>query len=461
MKKFKKNKVSELQSSDSANLNKRYSMDVPFEGITENDIQATQFDNPKSNHDDFFFFKKNITKDYFKDHSPMHSIINDPQRCKELNYFDFNNKFSQRSILPIDNRFTNDSVKDEMAATPNFKNELKLNDNTPLNNSCSENEDFPWKNKTITEKDISFLEDMGNKFEDKKLENDKTIYQDRLMIDECLSEKDIPKNPNVFKTLNSISYSIYDKSVSYPVNNINAYRMDYNTRRNEHKRIGYPYKMGEYHDIPHFNYNNPFKFNDGYNNTYPVSERMIVSNVNPKEKVTNKNNLIKVIDVYNYQKTNKMVLQSEKSIQNNEESIKTRYKIQNQLSKFNNGTILNENLNSSPNKKYSNYPKKRFSLGNNTSQKEIIIKKKNIFKQSLNEDSEKEIELIKLKDIVKNSIQTIDNKQFKKYKNLLGVLISLFIIGDIDEKYSNLTEEEIQILKIIMYRKFKKNIDTK
>lgn len=57
------------------------------------------------------------------------------------------------------------------------------------------------------------------------------------------------------------------------------------------------------------------------------------------------------------------------------------------------------------------------------------------------------------------SIEMIELRQFPKYKKLLTVLISLFVKGVIKEEYFDLNEEELQILKTIIYKKFKKHID--
>ena len=59
------------------------------------------------------------------------------------------------------------------------------------------------------------------------------------------------------------------------------------------------------------------------------------------------------------------------------------------------------------------------------------------------------------------SIEIIELGQYKRYRKLLAYLISLFVKGQARANSLDLNDEDLQILKIIIYRKFKKHVDIK
>lgn len=463
MKELKLNKILDQSTSISNNLKKRNYHDVSFENWNENESKSLILEHPKQFTDDFNIFPNNVNKNIFKNNSPIPSVLNEYSKNKDSYQFEFPNKFSQRSILIQDQKFMNESIKDEMAFTPNMKAGFKMNDNIPLNNSCSSLENEFWKNKVLTEKDYSCVEDYGDKFDDKKCLNEKLSAHQKIIIDDGFSEIGVHKNPNIYKGLKSISYSIYDKSVSQIRKNSNCYNGE-NSNLNKNNKI---LKKNENISNPIITNNQNIFINQqnprllkSTGNKKPISDRIILSISNPAlftNKIQTNNKNVTPIS-FNVLNQNKLFQHSEKIIQVNEEMIKNKFKIQNQMSKFNNGKLnidnitfnqfFTENVNN-----LSNDHKKESKTNN-----KII---KNLFQESFKDDSLIDNEIIKLQEMIENYILSIDQKQFKKYKNLLAILISLFVIGDINEIYFDLTEEELQILQIIMFRKFKKNIEIK
>lgn len=80
-------------------------------------------------------------------------------------------------------------------------------------------------------------------------------------------------------------------------------------------------------------------------------------------------------------------------------------------------------------------------------------------KKEMKEKERLRFENERIENNMRESIEMIELGQFKKYKRLLGYLINLFVQGDINSEYLSLNEDELQILKIIIYRKFKKHVN--
>ena len=59
------------------------------------------------------------------------------------------------------------------------------------------------------------------------------------------------------------------------------------------------------------------------------------------------------------------------------------------------------------------------------------------------------------------AVLTIISGEKRKYKNLLCALICLFVMGDVDEKYLDLSSNERKVLDAIVFRKFKKKLNPK
>lgn len=80
-------------------------------------------------------------------------------------------------------------------------------------------------------------------------------------------------------------------------------------------------------------------------------------------------------------------------------------------------------------------------------------------KKEMKEKERLKFENERIVNNMNESIEMIGVGQFKKYKRLLGYLINLFVKGDINKEYMGLSLDELQILKIIIYRKFKKHVN--
>lgn len=80
-------------------------------------------------------------------------------------------------------------------------------------------------------------------------------------------------------------------------------------------------------------------------------------------------------------------------------------------------------------------------------------------KKEMKEKERLKVENERIVNNMRESIEMIELGQFKKYKRLLGYLINLFVQGEINNDYFSLNQDELQILKIIIYRKFKKHVN--
>lgn len=59
------------------------------------------------------------------------------------------------------------------------------------------------------------------------------------------------------------------------------------------------------------------------------------------------------------------------------------------------------------------------------------------------------------------SLTKADQGPRKEHSNLLKVIITLFVLGEVHPDITTLTEDQRGILEAIFYRKFKKRVDTK
>lgn len=437
MKNLKENKISDQSTSNSNILRKRHCLDVCFENYNENETEQRLIEQPNQVMNELSMFSKKLKNNTYRDNSSISSIVNEFNKNKEGNHSDFHNKFSQRSIIMEDHKLMTESIKDPMDFTPFLKTTFKMNDNSPLNNSCSAIEEDFWKNKNLTENEYSVGEDYADKFNDHKLMNNNFSIHPKIDMEDPLSDIEIHKNPNLYKGLKSISYSICDRSVS-PVCQNKIF---------QNEKESFLVKKSPVSRMKHLAEPKYYK--------QVVSEKVIVTN--SRKKFLRKEKNITPVS-FNFLNTKNLFQQSEKSIKINEEMIKTKFKMQSQMSKFNNGQTKYDLVH--PNKTVTDIKRSSESRTNQSVKMNTLVQK-NLFQESFKEESLMNNEITRLEEMIDNYISSIDQKQFKKYKNLLAILISLFVVGDINEKYHHLSKEESQILKIIMYRKFKKNIDIK
>jgi hypothetical protein len=314
-----------------------------------------------------------------------------------------------------------------------------MNDNSPLNNSCSALEEGFWKRKELTEKESLAIEDFTEQFNgDKHGKGNSSLHQP-INFEDCLSDMEVHKNPNLYKDLKSISYSVCDRSASPIANNL----------------------LAKQHTKAHINCKQEgYKESDCPSGQQSITRKR-VGLVNPKwsKQTVSERNMERSKWPFNEKRTppicfnllneKKLFQQSEKWIKVDEQMIKNKFKLQTNMSKFNNGQCSLSISANKPLSKQKGVDKHKKSP------------QKNLFEQSFKEECSEKSDNAKLEEMVERCISSIDQKQFSKYKNLLAILISLFVVGHTNEKYQQLNREERQILKIIMYRKFRKHVDIK
>ena len=81
-------------------------------------------------------------------------------------------------------------------------------------------------------------------------------------------------------------------------------------------------------------------------------------------------------------------------------------------------------------------------------------------KDDLNKEKPVENQSERIKKILEAALIVIEGEK-RKYKNLLCALICVFVIGDVDEKYLDLSSNERKVLDAIVFRKFKKKLNPK
>ena len=445
-----------------------------------------------------------------KSFSPLPSQQIDSQKMIGINSFrDMFQKVSQRSILG-----GGDSTTEMRANLSNLdvlgpKNDTFLDvnvhqhDNNPLNNSCSDLEKDIFKTKTLPEND-SISKGFGSKF---GIQTPDQSFHRGFDIESGLSELAPIKPPNAYRQITSINYSNYNENISgrdrrssihqnqnpnpnqgfeeelsFKNSNHNQYveqrrRMTpkeiFDMKRRSGSRESSRNLRSPWPRMTHISPSN-FKMRQRQtyiqNNKAPISERVIVSQENsfPMKRINISKTPFYPRGQSLVQKRN-MFHSSEKSISINDEFIKNRFKVQTSMAQFNNHPPLRSHekrrefypYESSEHSKFKKVKINSKSPTRNFSQLQYIKEKKNIQNKKINEKEEqrKKNEDERIENNMLESIGMIELGQFKRYRKLLAFLISLFVTGNVKSEGVELFQEELQILKIIIYRKFKKHID--
>jgi hypothetical protein len=461
------------------------------------------------------FSCENISLNYPKlmDHpmksfSPVPSHRVDSQKMILPNSFrDTIPKISQRSILGgqesnIDMRanMSNYDVlgpKNEMFIDPN----ICQHDNNPLNNSDSDLENDIFKIKTLSEKDC-----ISEKFNGKgsRLGQDKTSFNQNYIVESGLSEFAPIKPPNAYRQITSINYSNYnenlsgrdqksllqnpnflfeeDKSFKQKTQNnfIDPRRrmtpkelfdmQRRNIAQNSVRNLKQPWnKVSE----KSFGKENPFTVQkEFYSKTrIPVSDRAIINQNHPLNSRSRIASNMKINNNMNmsYKPSRNVFHSSEKSISINEELMRKRFQIKSSMAQFNHyphQQFYEKRRDFSPfeSNEPSQFKRVKKSSGSQhreTSQNrfsnEVRGKSSNMKYEC--DELKKKNEDERIENNMLESIEMIELGQFKRYRKLLAFLISLFVTGNVKPESIDLFSEELQILKIIIYRKFKKHID--
>lgn len=382
---------------------------------------------------------------------------------------------------------------------------IQQHDNKPLHNSDSDLEKDIFKTKTLREND-SLVGGFGRI--SSRPPNEESSFNQNFVIDSGLSELAPIKPPNAYRKITSINYSAYNDNKSNVEQTPGSYRkrdlvfeedlsfnrsnLQLDPRRRMTPKEIFDMKMkqnsrGSKRQIGMNNCTSisPRPFNHMYarhrpsvNNadfSAPLSERMIFQkrmsvesrfqNVPPNIMSNHHGNKGKKANVFH---------SSEKSIPMNKDLLKKRFEMNSKIVQYKNippKHMHAHRRNFSPFeseeqqqfKKVKASPVPRMSIPKS---RPSVPKKEptKVFENPIKYEHEKERkknENERIENNMMESIEMIELGQFKRYRNLLAFLISLFVTGNIKEDAMDLFTEELQILKIIIYRKFKKHIDIK
>ena len=432
-----------------------------------------------------------------KSFSPVPSRL-DSQKIIGLNSFrEMLPKVSQRSILG-----GGDSTMEMKANLSNLevlgpRNDsflganVRQHDNNPLNNSSSDLEKDIFKTKTLPEND-SVSRGFGSKFG--RQTPDQSFYRN-FDIDSGLSELAPIKPPNAYRQITSINYSNYnenvsgrdlnrgsihrnqnqnqDEQLSFRNSNQNHYveqrrrmtpREIFDMKRRSGSRDSSRNLRSPWQRMTHVS---PGNFKLGHrlgqipSSRTPISERLIVSQERAfKVKGGNTPSVRFIPRTMSQSKPNRNTFHSsQKSISINDEFIKKRFQVQTSMAQFNNHPPLK-----SHEKRREFYP---YESTEHSKFKKVKITSKSLTpnsqyattKVNQKEHQRKKNEDERIQNNMLESIGMIELGQFKRYRKLLAFLISLFVTGNVKSEGVDLFHEELQILKIIIYRKFKKHID--
>lgn len=488
-------------------LNKRSNNEFEREQRAESHPRLRDIDFPR-----FSIEKKPIQyvkylDEHKKSFSPVPSHLVDSQKIIRLNSIrEMYPKMSHRSIIG-----GMESTHEMRANMSNLdvlgpKNEnymdqnIRQHDNNPLNNSCSDLENDIFKTKTLPENDCKSGV-FTTKFSQYKPEDNS--YHHNFDIDSGLSELAPIKPPNAYKQIRSINYSNYNENISardqnrssIPKNQNFKFEDDLSFGNSNHKnffeqrrrmtpkeifdmkkrsgsressrKLKIPWNRIT--NIPNRKFESMNRHSN-LPNQNTISERIIINQGNHfgmKNKQIHQYGYVPRTMSQTKQKRN-MFHSSEKSISINDEVIKNRFKVQASMAQFNNHPPLG-----SQEKRREFYPYesteqskfKKVKLTSKSSNPEIIQtqyineKKINQNQKFGKEEIRKKNEDERIENNMMESIGMIELGQFKRYRKLLAFLISLFVTGNVQSEGVDLFQEELQILKIIIYRKFKKHID--
>ena len=379
---------------------------------------------------------------------------------------------------------------------------IKQHDNNPLNNSDSELENDIFKIKTLSEKDC-----ISEKFTKRgsHLAPDNSSFNQNYVVESGLSEFAPIKPPNAYRQITSINYSNYNENMSgieqkSTTQNQNfLFEEDANLKQRQVKNfIDSRRRMTpkELFDMQRRNitqnsnrnlkqpWNKVSERSFGKGNTFqlqtesqprnrvPASDRDII---NQARFITRRTQIIpnnKVRHNFNnsHRPSRNVFHSSEKSISINEELMRKRFKMKSSMAQFNHfpaNKSHEKRRNFSPfesteQAKFKRVKKTSTSQQRNSSHNKYSDENVRKNRNSANCDElKKKHEDERIETNMLESIEMIELGQFKRYRKLLAFLISLFVTGNIKSEAMDLFHEELQILKIIIYRKFKKHIDIK
>jgi hypothetical protein len=448
--------------------------------------------------------------------SPLPSQRGDSQKHIEFNSFrNMNPKFSHRSLfggpgedgMEVRANMSNLDVlgpKNEQFLEAN----IRQHDNKPLNNSDSDLENDIFRTKTLRESECV---SQGFGVISNRPPGEDSSLNHNFIIDSGLSELAPIKPPNAYRKITSINYSAYNDNKSnieqtpetfqrgnmvfkedLSLNRSNR-QLDPRRRMTPKEIFDMKMKQGSRGstrqiygnrdnivNMPTKNFGHRFqgkvvpKHHVGFKP--PVSERGIFQKrASPNLTIQNFNpNLLSGMQSRGQFNRNNMFHSSEKSIPVNDELIKKRFEMNSEQVQYKN---LREDQINAKKRDFSPFESNEHSrfkkVKNIQNFKTVEMQKTKISRESKEverkegggkvelEEQRKKNENERIKNNMLESIEMIELGQFKRYRKLLAYLISLFVTGNVKEEALDLYTEELQILKIIIYRKFKKHIDIK
>jgi hypothetical protein len=208
-------------------------------------------------------------------------------------------------------------------------------------------------------------------------------------------------------------------------------------------------------------------------NRIPVSDREIINQtrfINKRSQMVSPNKVVPNFNIA-YKSPRNVFHSSEKSISINEELMRKRFQVKSSMAQFNHFpphkshekrrdfSPFESNEQSQFKRVKKNSGSQRRESSQNKFSNENVRKTKNIVFNC--DELKKKHEDERIETNMLESIEMIELGQFKRYRKLLAFLISLFVTGNVKPESIDLFHEELQILKIIIYRKFKKHIDIK
>lgn len=441
-----------------------------------------------------------------KSFSPLPSHRGDSQKLIPLNSFrEAMSKRSNRSLLggpestleirPNQSTYEVLGPKNDPYADTN----LHQLDNTPLNNSGSELENDIFKIKTLGEKD--FISDRFS-LATKERAPEEASFDQNFAIDSGLSEFAPIKPPNAYRQIASINYSNYNEEqslaerASVPRHRDLHFQEDFsfgghsnavqsrrrmtplelfklNQRSPGHGRAlasGEQFRRaseslakgrGLFSQPPRL-----FKGKDR------VSERRIAEQSPFARRRFSQMPPIRASPAVKLSRKPKRNLFhcSEKSISINEEVLRNNFQKKSALAQYNHGPPARSG---ERRREFSPFESNEPSQFKKVKREDAAPRRRPARKKASSErkkraslpkngsEERKKLEDERIENNMLESIGMIELGQFKRYRKLLAFLISLFVTGNVKRDSMDLHPEELQILKIIIYRKFKKHVDIK
>ena len=461
-------------------LEKRGSYEVNFQDFELNSFTERGF---RGKFDETFYLADPNRNTFSPERS---NLTVSQQAIVGLSYREAPYKYSQKYINRFD-KLQDSYYNGEQLANNKLAGEqlrFSQHDNNPLNNSVS-NLDKDIFRKSLSDKDSMVEGPLDFKKQQRHNNGDEGKSCDsRMLLNQSLSEFGQIKPPNFYRELNSINYSNINDDMSIcddsAINKLNLNTMNrgivddsqicMNSHNINSKRIFDIKSKGNVTSSLR-NLNKPYnkiksKINIANNLTMsftskqiPISEKMMNRtrhvNKNRNYMIQNTNNNISILSPSKFNKKHtkdpnialNILYCSEKLISINHENVKKRCNPQLNLKKLNSANpepVLNK-----WNKTFISYEKPLAAKETTSSVEDKEVKELN---HMVSQNNKIEINM-------KDAIALMQHGPYKKYKDLLYFLISLFVKGEVQIEKFQLNEEELQILKIIIFRKFKKHVD--